>query len=105
MSPVLPLWRILTRQPHIRFMDESRTLQGVVAALPLKIVTREPSQFAIDQGHEALQRLRIPLPPANQKLRNRSRVSIHADPPQLAFQPPAGREEYPVIRIVSTVTK
>jgi hypothetical protein len=67
MRAILPPRRILTRKAQIRFVDQGGALQRVVATLALQIMMRQAPQFGVDQRHQRLQRLAVPVPPANQQ--------------------------------------
>ena len=63
LSPILPLFAGVTRQPQIGLVDESRSLQGVTRILPLHMPARQFVQLRVNQRHKLLERSRIPVSP------------------------------------------
>src|SRR5205823_14375689 len=49
MSTVFPLGGALSNQPHVRFVDKSSALEGVIASLLLQIVSRNTPKFLVNQ--------------------------------------------------------
>ena len=63
MRAILPLRRILSGKPQIGLVHQGRTLQRVVASFLPKMVTRQNSQFVVDQRHELIQRFAVSSAP------------------------------------------
>ena len=51
LSAVLPVQIILVHEAEIGFIDDSRSLQRVIRALPAHVVMCQPMQLLMDQGH------------------------------------------------------
>ena len=66
MGAVLPVGCVRSGQPQVRLMDQSRALQGMVAALALQIMVGQAAQFVVDQRHEGFQGLPVAPAPTNQ---------------------------------------
>ena len=65
VGAILPLRRILARQPHIGFVYQGRALQSVVGAFPLQVIVRQAAQFVVDHRHEDIECLTVSLSPTD----------------------------------------
>src|SRR5947209_17650508 len=54
MAAVLPVGSALAGQPHISFMDQSRTLQRVISTFPAQISAGQLTQLRVYQWDERL---------------------------------------------------
>ena len=68
VCPILPLRKLPPHQPNVSFMDKRRALQGMVRALPLQKIVRHATQFAVDDGHESVERFTITVAPTHEQL-------------------------------------
>jgi hypothetical protein len=77
MGAVAPLHLPLIDQAHIGFVNECSGLQGMPCPLALHVARRHPAQVVVDEWHEVFERLRAPVAPGDQQLRNgRSTVRV-----------------------------
>src|SRR5689334_13181510 len=79
MRTVLPWSAFGADEAEIRLVDERRALQGVAGTLASQKALRETVQLAIDERHEAIQRVRVTGFRPNQEFGDRSlRFTRHA---------------------------
>src|SRR5580700_8995537 len=61
MSAILPLHAFVVHQPHIRFVDQSGSLQAVAGTLTFHIVPRETVEFVIDDRGQPVEHAAVPV--------------------------------------------
>ena len=72
----MALDRGLIDQPQVGFVDQSRGLQGVVAALPAEIPGGQPAEFAIHERYQFVERALITPAPGHEQACHFSGVSL-----------------------------
>lgn len=50
MCAILPLWRFLTNQTQISLVYQRGALQGVIGTFVPKVLARQATQFAVNDG-------------------------------------------------------
>ena len=66
VSPVLPLGSVLPDQTKVRLVNQRGALQGVVAALALKITARHAAQLAVNKWDQGIPCVLIAMPPVTE---------------------------------------
>ena len=67
VGTVAPVDVPLIDQAQERFMDQRRALQRVIGALPAQMRARQTAQFAIDKGHQFVERALVAVAPVDQQ--------------------------------------
>jgi len=67
---ILKVSRTLAREAQIRFVHQSRALQGVSTPLPTQVVVGEPMQLAVEEGYQSVERGRIARLPLGEQRRH-----------------------------------
>ena len=70
MDPVLPAPLLLGAQAQVEFVDQGRRLQHSGIPLPPQVGGRDLAQVGIDQRHELLESLGLPVLPLGQEPRD-----------------------------------
>jgi hypothetical protein len=66
----------LIHEPQEGFMHERRRLQGVVGALPAEVVTRQATEFVVNQRHHPFERRVVAVVPVCKELSYFARTLI-----------------------------
>jgi hypothetical protein len=68
VGPVLPLDATGIHEPQVRLVDELAGLQRVVGTLSAKLTMGQPTELAVNEGDQFLERRLIALSPGKQQL-------------------------------------
>src|SRR6185436_8891341 len=70
LGAILPVDRVLIGEAQVGLVHERRRLQGVAAALAAQVGRGPASQVLVDDGDEAIRRLRLAGRPGGQESRD-----------------------------------
>jgi hypothetical protein len=68
VSAALPLRRFVPNQTEIRLVNQRPALKGVVGPFAAEIMAGDTTQLTVDKGNQLFPRVRITLPPLEEKL-------------------------------------
>jgi hypothetical protein len=82
MGAILPLRQFLADQADVRLVNQSSALQGMVGAFALQIPMRHVAQFGVNDRHQSIESLAVPVAPSHQQLGHLLwRVLVHSHAP------------------------
>jgi len=67
MSPISPVHPVTIDQPQVRLIDECGGLKSVAGPLSRHVSSRQPPQFFIDDGRQAVERDPVTRAPGEQQ--------------------------------------